>query len=72
MNESAVYNETDLAPFHKRLADLRQIIHQDAESNKHPRSITKLLERQVNDAGLFQYLMFIFSLIDAFSSFIGN
>src|SRR5258707_12117300 len=51
MNESAVYNEADLAPFHKRLSDLRQIIQQDAESNKHPKAITKLLERQVNEAG---------------------
>ena len=53
MNESAVYNETDLAPFHKRLAELRQIIHQDAESNKHPKAITKLLERQLNETGKF-------------------
>jgi hypothetical protein len=51
MNESAVYNEADVAPFHKRLSDLRQIIQQDAESNKHPKAITKLLERQVNEAG---------------------
>jgi len=71
MNESAVYNETDLAPFHKRLVDLRQIIYQDAESNKQPRSITKLLERQVNDAGLFQSLIFFSSLINSFSSFVG-
>ncbi|KAF9531718.1 hypothetical protein CPB83DRAFT_848609 [Crepidotus variabilis] len=49
MNESAVYNETDLAPFHKRLAELRQIVQQDAESNKHPKAITKLLERQLNE-----------------------
>lgn len=53
MNESAVYNETDLAPFHKRLAELRQIVQQDAESSKHPKAITKLLERQLNDAGMF-------------------
>jgi len=56
MNESAVYNEADLAPFHKRLSDLRQIIQQDAESNKHPKAITKLLERQVNEAGSLIFL----------------
>ncbi|KAF8202212.1 hypothetical protein BJ912DRAFT_1019144 [Pholiota molesta] len=40
MNESAVYNEADLAPFHKRLSELRQI---------HPKALTKLLERQLNE-----------------------
>jgi len=49
MNESAVYNETDLAPFHKRLSELRQIVHQDGEHVKHPKSLTKLLERQLNE-----------------------
>ncbi|PPQ62875.1 hypothetical protein CVT24_006273 [Panaeolus cyanescens] len=52
MNESAVYNETDLAPFHRRLADLRQIIQNDAESSKHPKAITKLLERQLNECDM--------------------
>lgn len=56
MNESAVYNEADLAPFHKRLSVLRQIIQQDAESNKHPKAITKLLERQVNEAGSYTFI----------------
>jgi hypothetical protein len=55
MNESAVYNETDVAPFAKRLAELRQIVHQDgAESNKHSKAITRLLERQLNETGSFQ------------------
>jgi hypothetical protein len=52
MNESAVYNESDVAPFHKRLSELRQIIQQDAESSKQPKAITKLLERQVKETGL--------------------
>ncbi|KAF8967681.1 hypothetical protein BDZ97DRAFT_1802751 [Flammula alnicola] len=49
MNESAVYNETDLAPFHKRLTELRQIVQQDGEHPKHPKALTKLLERQLNE-----------------------
>ncbi|KAF8817492.1 hypothetical protein BYT27DRAFT_7199026 [Phlegmacium glaucopus] len=46
MNESAVYNEADLAPFHRRLNELRQIVQQDS---KHPKALTKLLERQLNE-----------------------
>ncbi|EGN91978.1 hypothetical protein SERLA73DRAFT_191749 [Serpula lacrymans var. lacrymans S7.3] len=49
MNESAVYNESDLAPFHRRLHELRQIVQHDAESGKHPEAMTKLLERQFNE-----------------------
>ncbi|PPR03205.1 hypothetical protein CVT26_008053, partial [Gymnopilus dilepis] len=49
MNESAVYNETDLRPFQKRLAELRQIVQQDAEHAKNPKAVTKLLERQLNE-----------------------
>ncbi|TFK39948.1 hypothetical protein BDQ12DRAFT_681509 [Crucibulum laeve] len=49
MNESAVYNETDLAPFHRRLAELRQIVQQDAECGKHPKALVKLLERQLGE-----------------------
>ncbi|KAF8159603.1 hypothetical protein B0H34DRAFT_782295 [Crassisporium funariophilum] len=49
MNESAVYNEADLAPFHRRLNELRQIVQQDAENAKHPKALTKLLERQLNE-----------------------
>ncbi|KIM44555.1 hypothetical protein M413DRAFT_442518 [Hebeloma cylindrosporum] len=49
MNESAVYNEADLAPFHKRLSELRQIVQQDGEHAKHPKALTKLLERQLNE-----------------------
>jgi len=63
MNESSVYNETDLAPFHRRLAELRQIIHQDAESNKHPKAITKLLERQLNECGLsiLSFIVYVYT-----------
>jgi hypothetical protein len=53
MNESAVYNESDLAPFHKRLKELRQIVQQGIGSGKHPEALTKLLERQLNECGLF-------------------
>ncbi|KAL0953397.1 hypothetical protein HGRIS_004636 [Hohenbuehelia grisea] len=49
MNESAVYNESDLAPFNRRLKDLRSIVQHDAESNKHGQALTKLLERQLNE-----------------------
>ncbi|KAK2463642.1 hypothetical protein APHAL10511_004393 [Amanita phalloides] len=47
MNESAVYNESDLAPFARRLTELRQILQSDAENGKHPKSLTKLLERHL-------------------------
>jgi hypothetical protein len=59
MNESAVYNETDLAPFHKRLSELRQIVHQDGEQAKHPKALTKLLERQLNECGMSFFLVFL-------------
>ncbi|KAF8871066.1 hypothetical protein CPB84DRAFT_1801256 [Gymnopilus junonius] len=49
MNESAVYNEADLKPFQKRLAELRQIVQQDGEHAKNPKAVTKLLERQLNE-----------------------
>ncbi|KAI0091734.1 hypothetical protein BDY19DRAFT_983977 [Irpex rosettiformis] len=49
MNESGIYNESDLEPFHRRIAELRQIVQQDAESGKHPVAMTTLLERQLNE-----------------------
>ncbi|EJF64213.1 hypothetical protein BD309DRAFT_910291 [Dichomitus squalens] len=49
MDESGVYNESDLAPFHRRLAELRNILQADVESGKHPPAMTKLLERQLNE-----------------------
>lgn len=52
MNESAVYNESDLAPFLRRLAELRQILQQDTTHGKHGGALTKLLERQLNECGL--------------------
>ena len=51
MYESAVYNESDVAPFHRRLSELRQIIQQDAKSGKHPEALTKLLDRQLHECG---------------------
>jgi hypothetical protein len=55
MNESGVYNEADLDPFHQRLGELRQIIQSDVESGKHPLAMIKLLERQLNECGLSSF-----------------
>lgn len=52
MNESAVYNESDLAPFHRRLQELRGIVQHDSESGKHPKALTTLLERQLNECDM--------------------
>jgi hypothetical protein len=49
MNESAVYNESDLVPFHRRLNELRQIV----QNSKNPDALTKLLERQLNECGAY-------------------
>ncbi|KAG6856257.1 hypothetical protein H0H87_006013 [Tephrocybe sp. NHM501043] len=49
MNESTVYNESDLAPFHRRLNELRTIVQHDREHGKHPKPLIKLLERQLNE-----------------------
>lgn len=49
MDESAVYNESDLAPFQRRLGELRQILQQDATHGKQSGALTKLLERQLNE-----------------------
>ncbi|KAL4065942.1 hypothetical protein J3A83DRAFT_336833 [Scleroderma citrinum] len=56
MEESGVYNESDLAPFQRRLQDLRSIVQQDADSGKHPEAMTKLLERQLNECGTLSTL----------------
>ncbi|KAF8260682.1 hypothetical protein EI94DRAFT_1780424 [Lactarius quietus] len=49
MDESSVYNESDLAPFRRRLNDLHNIIKRDSESGKHPDAMTRLLERQLGE-----------------------
>ncbi|KAL6300052.1 hypothetical protein BKA93DRAFT_741295 [Sparassis latifolia] len=49
MNESGIYNESDLAPFHRRLVELRSIVQHDMDSGRHPVAMTTLLERQLND-----------------------
>ncbi|GJJ11264.1 hypothetical protein Clacol_005496 [Clathrus columnatus] len=49
MNESAVYSETDLVTFHRRIEELREIVRRDAESDLHPEAMTKLLDRQLNE-----------------------
>ena len=56
MNESGVYNESDLDPFHKRIAELRQLIKNDEESKRHPKAMIKLLERQLKDCGTFHHI----------------
>lgn len=48
MNESALYNESDLAPFQKRIRELRQILQRDTAEGKHHQALIKLLERQLN------------------------
>ncbi|KAJ3549614.1 hypothetical protein NMY22_g811 [Coprinellus aureogranulatus] len=62
MNESNVYNESDLKPFQKRLAELRDIVSRDAEAGKHPKALTKLLERQLNECD-----MIVKQLLDSLS-----
>ncbi len=57
MTESGVYNESDLAPFQRRLSDLRQIVQRDATAGKHPESLTKLLERQLGECGKVNVLL---------------
>ncbi|TFK74944.1 hypothetical protein BDN72DRAFT_955296 [Pluteus cervinus] len=51
MNESAVYNESDLLPFRRRLGELRQIIQVDVESTtgKNPKPLVELLGRQLSE-----------------------
>ena len=49
MNESAVYNEADLERFHRRLTELRSIVHQKGGREKRPEALTKLLERRLNE-----------------------
>ncbi len=51
MNESAIYNESDLVPFQRRLAELREIVQGDKESGKHLEAMTTLLERQLTECG---------------------
>ena len=53
MNESAVYNESDLVPFQHRLDELRQIVQNDSRSGKHPKAMTELCERQLKECGEF-------------------
>nr|GAT50750.1 predicted protein [Mycena chlorophos] len=45
MDESAVYSESDLVPFRRRVGELRAIV----QNEKHPNAVTKLLERQLNE-----------------------
>lgn len=45
MRESMVYSEADLGPFQKRLAELRQIVQDDAAN--HPPAMIELLERKL-------------------------
>ena len=58
MNESAVYNESDLAPFHRRLNELRQIVQRNTGEGKEPDALTKLLVRQLNECSKQTILFF--------------
>ncbi|KAH7105846.1 hypothetical protein BKA62DRAFT_688188 [Auriculariales sp. MPI-PUGE-AT-0066] len=49
LNESAVYGEADLQPFRSRIDELREIVHSDIDSGKHPEAMTRLLERQLHE-----------------------
>ncbi|SRR6266404_2320136 len=70
MDESAVYNESDLAPFRRRLNDLHTIINGDSDSGKHPNPMTKLLERQLSDCGSSDCLMSYGHLLTTLSIFV--
>lgn len=63
MIESGVYNESDLAPFQKRLGDLRQIVQRDAAGGKHPEALTKLLERQLGECGKSFHILYMTCVI---------
>ncbi|KZS94489.1 hypothetical protein SISNIDRAFT_453412 [Sistotremastrum niveocremeum HHB9708] len=49
MNESSVYNESDLRPFQNRLQELRDIVRRGIETGSDPEAMTTLLERQLNE-----------------------
>lgn len=49
MVESNVYSESDLKPFKTRLADLRQIVKDDAKNQ--PAAMIELLDRKLNQCG---------------------
>jgi hypothetical protein len=51
MRESMVYSEADLGPFQKRLAELRQIVQNDAAN--HPPAMIELLERKLGQCGTY-------------------
>lgn len=51
MKESMVYSEADLGPFQKRLAELRQIVQDDAAN--HPPAMIELLERKLGQCGMY-------------------
>ena len=48
-----MYSESDLAPFRRRLKDVRQIISQQSSRN----AITKLLERQAKECDSLLFSM---------------
>lgn len=55
MRESMVYSEGDLGPFLKRLAELRQVLQDDAAN--HPQAMIQLLERKLNQCGTSSLLL---------------
>jgi ABC-type Zn2+ transport system substrate-binding protein/surface adhesin len=50
MGESMVYSKADLGPFHDRLAELHQIVQNDAAN--HPPAMIQLLERKLGQCGM--------------------
>jgi hypothetical protein len=54
MLESSVYNESDLRPFQSRLAELRQVVKDDAKNQ--PTAMIQLIERKLTQCGEYFYL----------------
>lgn len=55
--ESAVYSESDLRPFQSRIAELRQIVKDDAKNQ--PPAMIQLIERKLTQCGECFYLTLI-------------
>lgn len=51
MRESMVYSKADLGPFQERLAELQQIVQNDAAN--HPPAMIQLLERKIAQGGMY-------------------
>lgn len=49
MLESSVYSESDLRPFQSRIAELRQVVKDDAKNQ--PPAMIQLIERKLTQCG---------------------